>query len=105
MRGGVPGSSMNATGVAATGRFGGGLAEAGGGGTSAMTGTNGGGTGIPAMTVSAGGGMGGPANEGTGGKFGGGHGGPGDPGSGAAARRGNCREGFTRRGSSGAPRL
>src|SRR2546430_3321332 len=94
MRGGVPGSSMNATGVAATGRFGGGLAEAGGGGTSAMTGTNGGGTGIPAMTVSAGGGVGGAGSGGTGGKIGGGSGARGVSGPGGGGRAGACRRGF-----------
>src|SRR5256885_10743708 len=103
MRGGVPGSSMNATGVAATGRFGGGLAEAGGGGTSAMTGTNGGGTGIPAMTASAGGGMGGAAKGGIGGILGGGNGAQGISGLGAAASGSILSGCFSGPGLSGTP--
>src|SRR5205814_2367922 len=98
-------SSMNATGVAATGRFGGGLAEAGGGGTSAMTGTNGGGTGIPAMTVSAGGVMGATASEGIGGILGGDSGAQGISGSGAAASEGICSDDSSGCGSGGSPRL
>src|SRR5437764_14013492 len=105
MRGGVPGSSMNATGVAAAGRFGGGLADAGGSSTSGMIGTGGGGTGIPAMTVSAGGVMGAAASEGVGGILGGDSGAQGISGSTTARASCVCRDESSGCGSGGSPRL
>src|SRR5438874_259544 len=96
---------MNATGVAAAGRFGGGLADAGGSGTSGMTGTGGGGTGIPAMTVSVGGVMGAAASEGIGGILGGDSGAQGISGSGTARASGICSDDSSGCGSGGSPRF